>query len=447
MTLYLRIALRNLAQSRRRTLLLGGALASVTFLLVVLMALSQGLSDTMIRAATTLSAGHVNVAGFYKDKPTSAAPLVTDAARVMEVVRAKTPGLVHMVDRHRGWAKVVSDTSSLQSALMGLDVDAEHRLQDVVRMAREDEYREEGRPEALGRLEALKGDRQILIFASQAKRLDVTVGDSLTIAMQTMDGYRNSIDVTVAAVARDIGMNSRWQMLLSKDTVRDLYRLKPGTAGAVFVYVEDIERAPEVMRTLHTALEGEGYRMMKHRSDPFWMKFDTVAGEDWVGQKLDLTTWDDEVSFLKWIVTGFDAITFCLIGLLLLIICVGIMNTMWIAVRERTGEVGTLRAIGMGRRQVMALFMTEAMSLALLASGAGALAGALASMAVDAAEISVPSDAVRMIFMADTFQLSVRAVDVLGAVLAFALVTGIAALGPAIRAARLQPVTAIQRLD
>jgi ABC-type antimicrobial peptide transport system permease subunit len=49
--------------------------------------------------------------------------------------------------------------------------------------------------------------------------------------------------------------------------------------------------------------------------------------------------------------------------------------------------------------------------------------------------------------MADTFQLVVRAVDVAGAVLVFAAVTGVAALGPAIRAARLQPVTAIQRLD
>ncbi len=447
MSVYLQIAWRNLVQSRRRTFLLGGALASVTFMLVVLMALSQGLSDTMVKAATTLSAGHVNVAGFYKDKPDSAAPLVTEADKVQALVKANTPGLVHIVDRQRGWSKIVSDTASLQAALTGLDIDAEHRLRDILRLAREDEYKDGGRPEVLGSIDAIKKPGTILIFASQARRLEVTVGDPLTLAMQTMKGHRNSIDVTVAAVARDIGMNSRWQTLMNKQQVLDLYQLKPDTVGAVFVYVEDIEEAPNVMRELYGKFEEAGWLLMKHRSEPFWMKFETVAGEDWVGQKLDLTTWDDEVSFLKWIVTGFDAITFFLIGLLLLIISVGIANTMWISVRERTGEVGTLRAIGMKRSQVLALFMTEAIMLALLASGLGAALGALVSASVHAAGIPVPSDAIRMIFMADTFQLVVRAADVAGAVLVFAAVTGIAALGPAIRAARLQPVTAIQRLD
>ncbi len=447
MSVYLQIAWRNLVQARRRTLLLGGALSAVTFMLVVLMALSQGLSATMVQAATSLAAGHVNVAGFYKDKPESAAPLVTDADKVMEVVKANTPGLVHMVDRQRGWAKIVSDTASLQSALTGLDIDAEHRLREIIRLAREDEYLDGGKPEVLGNLDDIKKPGHIMIFVSQAKRLEVTVGDPLTIAMQTMDGQRNSIDVTVAAIARDIGMNSRWQMLMSKGEILKLYKLKPGSAGAVFVYVEDIEQAPKVMSHLHGAFEEAGWRMMKHRSEPFWMKFEAVASEDWVGQKLDLTTWDDEVSFLKWIVTGFDAIAFFLTGLLLLIICVGIANTMWIAVRERTGEVGTLRAIGMRRGQVLTLFMTEAFMLALLASGLGALLGATVATAVHAAGVPVPSEAIRMIFMADTFQLVVKAGDLLGAVAVFSFVTGLAALGPAIRAARLEPVTAIHRLD
>ena len=445
--MYLSISMRNLLQSRRRSLLLGGALAGVTFLLVVLMGLSNGLSETMVRAATALSAGHVNVAGFYKDKPTSAAPLVTEADKVIEVVREKTPGLVHVIDRHRGWAKVVSPSGSLQSALYGVDIEQETLLGDVIRLAKESEYREGGRDEVLGRVDSLKEDATALLFTSQAKRLGVTVGDPLTVAMETMQGHRNSLDLHVGAVARDIGMNSRWQMLVSKGTVLDLYRLKPDTAGAVMVYVEDIATAPEVMRTLYAELEAAGWRMLKHRSSPFWAKFESVAGEDWVGQKLDLTTWDDEVSFLKWIVTGFDAITYFLIGLLLVIICVGIMNTLWIAVRERTGEVGTLRAIGMRRRQVLALFLTEAVLLALIACGLGATLGAAVSLAINAAQVPVPSEALQVIFMADTFHLSIHATEVVGAVLTFAVVTGLAALGPAVRAARLQPVTAIQRLD
>ena len=89
-----------------------------------------------------------------------------------------------------------------------------------------------------------------------------------------------------------------------------------------------------------------GFELMDHDPQAFFMKFERVSGEDWKGQKLDLTTWRDEVNFLTWILTGFATLRILLLGGLMVIVVVGIMNTMWMSVRERTREVGTLRAIG-----------------------------------------------------------------------------------------------------
>jgi putative ABC transport system permease protein len=50
---------------------------------------------------------------------------------------------------------------------------------------------------------------------------------------------------------------------------------------------------------------------------------------------------------------------------------IGIMNVMLVSVAERTPEIGLLRAIGVGRRQVLAVFLAEAALLAF----AGGLAG------------------------------------------------------------------------
>ena len=72
------IAVRNLVQHRRRTLLLGGAIGGVTALLVILIELSTGLRSTILSSATTLMTGHVNVAGFYKVTAGQSAPVVTD---------------------------------------------------------------------------------------------------------------------------------------------------------------------------------------------------------------------------------------------------------------------------------------------------------------------------------------------------------------------------------
>ena len=55
----------------------------------------------------------------------------------------------------------------------------------------------------------------------------------------------------------------------------------------------------------------------------------------------------------------------------LLVGAVGIFTIMTIAVRERTSEIGLLRALGAERDQVLALFLFEAMVLSLLGGLAG----------------------------------------------------------------------------
>src|ERR1700730_16207547 len=87
------IALRNLAQHSKRTLLLGGAIAGVTALLVFLLCLSSGIHFTMLQSATTLSTGHLNVAGFYKVTAGQSAPVITQYKKLDAIVRRTLPDL------------------------------------------------------------------------------------------------------------------------------------------------------------------------------------------------------------------------------------------------------------------------------------------------------------------------------------------------------------------
>jgi len=433
MGVYLILAVRNLVQARRRTFLLGSALALVTALFVLLLSLSQGMTETMMRVATTLSAGHVNVAGFYKPNARDASPIVTKARKVREIVEANTPGLDYLIERQRGWAKIVSDSSSLYAGLTGVDIEEESRLIDELEILSGDP-RELDQPDTA------------LIFEAQAERLEVGVGDIVTIAMEDLGGQRNSADVRVVAVAADLGFISNWSFFVPKETIFQIYDMNREATGVIQVYLKDPTQAASVMGTLRQVLADAGYTLMDHQPLPFWAKFERVSGEDWRGQKLDLTTWDDEVSFLKWVLTALDSISFVLISILLGIIVVGIMNTMWISVRERTQEIGTLRAIGMHRRRVLAMFLLEAGLLGFFSTLIGALVGAAIGITVDLLQIKVPWAALKAVLMSDQVHLSVTVGQLGGAVLAFTLVTAVAALWPALRAARLRPITAIQRV-
>ena len=441
------IAARNLVQARRRTLLLGVAIAGVTALLVLLLSLSGGLNDTILRTATTLDTGHVNVGGFFKVRTGVASPMVTGTAAVRKIAEQTLPDLVHVVERQRGWASVVGPTgATMAGALMGIDYANEPALGGMLKLAEEREYRDGGAPEVKGDLARLAEPGTIALFVDQAKKLEAMVGDTVTLSAPNFRGTSNTADVTVVAVLRNVGVMSSWYLFTPASTVRGLYSLKEDNAGALLLYLKDIERAPEAMAALRAAYLEQGYRLMEHQGDPYYMKFETVAGEDWTGQKLDLTTWDDEVSFLRWILQAFDSISVFLAAILMGIIGVGIVNAMWMAVRERTREIGTLRAIGMSRRRVLAMFLLEGVLLGLDATLAGGLLGAAIGLGLDALAIELRSEAARMILMSDTLHLRVSAGQVVGAVAILTGLTTLATFGPAYRASRMRPITAIHHI-
>ncbi len=447
MRILLLIAARNLIQGGRRTALVSVALMGVTSLLVLMLSLSQGVTETMLDAATTISAGHVNVSGFYKPSSTAAAPMITDAARIRRIAEENTRGVVRVVSRHRGWAKVVSETGSLFAGLTGVNIEEEDALVESLQLAKQSDYKEGGSDDVRGDLRGLAENNTALLFVEQAKRLEVDVGDNITIRTETMRGTSNTADVTVVAIAKDIGLLSAWSVFVPTGVILEAYSIQADTTGAVQLYLEDPSRSETVMAELREVYEEAGFELMDHQPDPFFMKFDAVAGQDWVGQKLDLTIWSDEVSFLKWALTAIDSISFLLIAILMGIIGVGIMNAMWIAVRERTREVGTLRALGMSRNRVLAMFLLEALLLGLFSTAAGAGLGAAIASGLDAAHIHIPVVAVQAILLSDVLHLSVQPGQLVAAIIAFSILTALSALWPAARAAGLRPVTAMHAAE
>jgi putative ABC transport system permease protein len=349
------------------------------------------------------------------------------------------------VVRDRAWAKVISERQSMYVSPTGIDITREPRLKEILQLAPESSYREGGSAEVLGDLAKLAEPHTALIFAAQARRLGVTVGDYLTITSPTGSGRTNTIDVVVVAVAKDFGFYSNWSLFVPSSSVQELYQLAPDTSSAIQIYLKDPAQAEPVMGHLREVLAANDYRLMDHDPNPFFFKFERVAGEDWTGQKLDLTVWSDEISFLKWISTALDVLSVTLVGILMVIIGVGIMNSMWIAVRERTTEIGTVRAIGMTRGRVLKMFLVEAVLLGLMATLLGVAIGTTIATAVDAAHWKVPFEALEMLLMTDVLHLAIRPLEIFHVVWIFTAITALAALWPALRAARLEPVVAIQR--
>jgi len=128
-----------------------------------------------------------------------------------------------------------------------------------------------------------------------------------------------------------------------------------------------------------------------------------------------------------------DVLTFAvgaLGGISLLVGGVGILTIMTIAVAERTGEVGLLRAIGARRGQVLGLFLGEAAVLGAAGGLAGLVLGAGGAQLLHLAFPALP------IHTPWTYVTLAEAVAVVIGLAAGAL--------PAFRAAGLDPVEALR---
>lgn len=440
---FLRIAFRNLFLAKRRSVLLGIAIMFVAVLFLLLRAASESVTTRMVDAATTLSSGHVNVAGFFKARKNSGDPIISNRSEMKALVRELVPEAVSIIDRHRGWGRLISSSSSMNSGINGIQFEDEKRFFDSLRLAPESEYRKGGRAEIVGTFENMKKPNNILLFTTQAKKLGVTVGDLVTIVVEGGGTRTNTVDLTVGAVASDVGFMSNFNVYVPRETILHLYRSSEETTGAVMIYLKDAAQSEAVMARLRKGLGERKFDVMEHDPNPFFMKFDKVFGEDWLGQKYDLTIWSDEISFIVWITSAFGLVTGFIVLILGIIIAGGIGNTMWMAVRERTKEIGTMRAIGAQKNRILFLFVSEAVLLGAISSLLASLVAVALVAIINALKVPVTNDGVRLFLMANTVEFSLRFSHIVTTVLLFSAITAFGALFPALRASRLRPVEAL----
>ena len=115
------------------------------------------------------------------------------------------------------------------------------------------------------------------------------------------------------------------------------------------------------------------------------------------GFDLQVMDWKLAAASYAYSVEGIGVVFNMLVIILAVVVFIIIMNTMTVSVIERTGEIGTMRAIGAEKRFVQKLFYTEAVSLTFVSSIIGIILAFIIMAIFNACGITITNSIAKMI--------------------------------------------------
>jgi putative ABC transport system permease protein len=397
-----RLALRNLARNRRRTVLTLAALAVGIAAITGVRGFLNGLQSTLIHGVTEggIGALQVHKQGYMASR--EGVPLTPSFADdpALYARLAAVDGVVGVVPRIP-FAGLVADGSGDKSGL-AIIVGADLAREGVVSKTRKSLVVDGAWP---------TGATDVAVSVELARALGLAPGKKVAVLSNDKEGVLNGVDLVVAGTLSAPTMAEKKLLVVPLLRAQELLRM-PGEVTEVALAVDD-DKDIDVVKANVAAVVGAGY---------------------------DVHTWKELMPFADDARRTQDAALRIVTVAFLFVVLMGVANTLLMNVLERTREIGTLLALGMKRRRVLALFLLEgaftAVGGAVVGSAVGAaLVAVLHSNGVYLRTAGASAKQLIVPFLTWDFPVVVGGIVVVGALLASLL--------PALRASRLDPVAAL----
>ena len=259
---------------------------------------------------------------------------------------------------------------------------------------------------------------EVYVGAPVAKILRLSVGDSVSLLIQTEAGAMNSVDAVVCGIFRK---GAPWYdntFFLPLEAARRLGDAADGVTNIKLRSAGSRRNLEDTRATLQAVVGG-------------------------VSPGTSVQSAEEAGRFAFSIIQANEASLTILSVFLFLAASVGIVNAMLMSVHERTREIGTIRAMGMRRDGVVRLFLLEGLALGVVAAAIGVLAGG--AMVLYWASVGIRMNTVTLAWLAggDFLYPRLEILSVLRAAFAIIALSTLAALYPAWVASRLEPREAL----
>lgn len=272
-----------------------------------------------------------------------------------------------------------------------------------------------------GEKEDLLAKGEILVPELIAKGMQVKIDDTIVLVATNKDGSVNGQPFVVRGILEGISGPGGRDGIIHIDDARSLLRTEGKEVSEIAIRLNDIEDM-EQFHSRMTATLGS----LKNKMDK---------------PVFEIHTWQKLSPFFN-IARMIDLMTLFIKVMLVAIVLVSIMNVMIMAVFERINEIGTIAAIGTVPNKILSLFIVEGFLLGLLGTLIGVIISLIIISGMNVVQLSFDFGRQKGLLLAPTIGIG----DVITVAVIVILISVLASLQPAWKAARMDPITALRHV-
>ena len=401
-----RLAARNLFRQPTRSAI---TLSAILFGMIALM-ISGGFIEWIfwaMREATVYSKlGHIQIAkaGYFLQAQEEPSAFVIPS-NVPELSQLSTIPRVRLVTTRLAFNGLVSHGETTTSFIgEGVEPEKEESVSNLLHITK-------------GNGLSTNDPKGMILGRGLAASLGVDVGDSIILLITLSSGGINAIEGRVRGLFFTVSKEFDDSALrIPIDLAKELLRVSG--AHTWIVLLDSTEDTHDVLVHVKNQLQSSK-------------------------SALEVKSWNELADFYNKTVALYSRQMNALKLIIALIIVLGIANTMTMNVLERTGEIGTLMALGNRSKQIMRLFVTEGLILGLIGGVSGTLIGYI--LAETISYVGIPMPPAPGMSTGFTGQIRVT-LGLTAQALAIAVITSlVASLYPAWKASRLNIVDALRQ--
>ncbi|MDH5546293.1 MAG: ABC transporter permease [Gammaproteobacteria bacterium] len=399
------LAWRNLWRNRRRTLLILFAIVLGVWAMIVTAAFMRGMIIQMVDDTADNLVGHIQIHHpLYLDDPVIANSFLPNSELLDHI--AKDSRIESWSDRIRLPAVVVSERDTGGVSLVGIDPQREAAVSFIADSIVE------------GRFLESPDDKGIVIGKALAEQLETGLGKRLVLMSQDKNNEIADRGVRVVGIFKaPLVASEKGFVFLGRNTAAKMLGLE-NDVSEIVIRVVNTDTVDQVLADNKSVAEG-----------------------------LDIKSWMEVEPLLELMVSVYDSSAVIWHLIVFLAMAFGIVNTLLMAVFERTREFGLFQALGQKPRFILMQVWLEAILMLLVGLVFGNLVSWLTVLAIgDGIDVSAFASSMELMNLSNIIPVIIVFKDLLVANITVIILGMLTGLYPAWRASKLVPADALTRV-